>query len=334
MGHRMSSLPLTQFCGQAPAIREKFSGSADRPAVQSSYFHAVCAGRAEEAARLRPQLTPEQLEDVDGWFKPAPCVLEYPEGKISLDYADATKELEVRIDEDGEWCEDPIKAMSVGHLDFAWTREYGGARVAFIADIKRTKWTVRDPNSLQLLAYGWAYSKFIGADAFVPGIWAAQEGEWAWGDWVSMSELDNLDLWWRIRHAATNTGPASTGPHCRDCFVRLHCPQFVFPEAPEQLRHLSVFSENGPEPDPVNVADAVLWAQSVKDVADRILENAKEYAKRGNEVRAADGRKWSVTMRAGNSYLDRKKLDKEHPGLAEQYMRKGNPYPVATWIGK
>lgn len=327
--HRMSSLPLTQFCGQSPVIRAQFSGTADRPAVQSSYFHAVCAGRSEEAARLRPQLTPEQLEETDAWHKPAECQVDWGDSVFALEYEHADKELEVVIRDDGESCaaDDP-RAMTIGHLDFAW--HFQGRNVALIADIKRSAWTVATPNSLQLLAYGWAYAKRTGAEGFIPGIWAAIEGTWTWGDYVSMSDFDNIDLWWRIQHAATNDGPASIGPHCRNCFARLHCPEWTFPSSERSANALAVMQE-GAEVTPVSMADAVLWAQSVKDVADRVLENAKEYARRGNKVATADGREFRVSMRQGRETADIKALKKDLGAEAQKYLKRGESFPYPSW---
>lgn len=334
MPHRMSSLPLTQFCGQAPVIRAQRSGSADRAAIQSSYFHALCAGRTDETARLRPALTEEELTDAESWHKPATCTLDYPQGKVVLDYADAETELEVMIGADGETVADAAQAITVGHLDFAWPIAYAGRRVVFVADIKRSAWTVRNPNSLQLLAYGWAACKRWGADAFVPGIWAAQEGEWSWGDWHDLDPFDSQDLWLRIRHAALNDGPASTGPHCRNCFARLHCREFVFPKPETAAGALAVFAENGPEPTPESVADAVLWAQSIKDVAERVLDNAKEYARRGNKVLTADGREYRVSMRQGRETADIKRLKADLGEDAKKYLRRGESFPYPSWSSR
>lgn len=333
----MSSLPVTQFCGQSPVIRARYSGTAERPAVQSSYFHAVCAGRSEEAARLRAMLPPEELEETEAWHKPQDAVLDYPQGTINLDYASAHKELEVAIRDDGEPCKaDDARVLTVGHLDFAWVREYAGETVAFIADIKRSAWTVTNPNSLQLLAYGWAFSKDVGATVFVPGIWAATEGTWSWGDWVPMNAFDNIDLWWRIQHAATNDGPASIGPHCKNCFARLHCPEWVFPSSERSAGALAILQESalGKEPSAVEMADAVLWAQSVKDVADRVLDNAKEFARRGNKVATADGREFRVTMRQGRETADIKQLKKDLGDEAQKYLRRGESFPYPSWSSR
>jgi hypothetical protein len=338
--HRMSSLPVTQYCGQSPVIRARYSGTAERPAVQSSYFHALCAGRSEEAARLRPQLTPEELEETESWHKPQECNVDWLEREsvsFRLHYDDADKELEVAIRDDGESCEaDDPRVMTVGHIDFAWLRRTPEYNVALIADIKRSAWTVATPNSLQLLTYGWAYSKRVGADGFIPGIWAATEGTWTWGDYVSMHELDNLDLWWRIQHAATNHGPASIGPHCRNCFARLHCPEWSLPNSERSANALAVMQESslGKEPSPEAMADAVLWAQSVKDVADRVLDNAKEYARRGNKITTLDGREFKVTMRQGRETADLKALKKDLGPEAQKYLRRGEPFPYPSWSSR
>lgn len=323
-GNRMSHLPVSQFCGTAAPLSERYG--AGRAAMVSTYFHALCAGSSALPA-LRAKLTPEELEDVEEWHKPATVVLY--DGAITLDYASAEKELEVMLTEDGEHTYVADKAISVGHLDFAWPRDYQGRKVAFVADIKRTRWTVPSPDTLQVQAYGWAYAKLIGADAFVPGIWAAQEGEWMWGQWVDMNDFDSLDLWMRIKHAALNNGEANTGPHCRNCYARMHCPEYLFPKD-DRLNALVAFSE-GIEPTPLQVADAYLAAQAMEDIAKRIKDNAKEYARRGGEIIAADGRKLVMSERQGRAGFDVKGLKAENPELAARFATRGEPYVVPAW---
>lgn len=322
--HRMSSLPVAQFCGQAPTLGAKYGSG--RAAVMSTYFHAECAGAASVPA-LRAKLTEEELEEVAEWHKPSDISL-YDE-EVFLDYASAEKELEVAIKDDGTFTHIASEAITVGHLDFAWVRKYRGVSVAFIADIKKSRWTVSGPESLQLLAYGWAFAQLVGADAFVPGIWAATEGEWDWGNWYDMTSLDMLDVWARIKQAATNDGEFATGPHCRNCFARLHCPEFLFPKS-DRLDAMSVFAE-GATPTSVEVADAVLAAKTMEDIAKRILENAKEYARRGNEVRSADGQVYSVRMQKGRASIDQKALWSKYPEAAKDCTKIGAPFPVATW---
>ena len=327
MGHRMSHLPVAQFCGQAAPLSEKYG--AGRAAVMSSFFHAVCAF-SPEAKTLSLQLTPEEHAEVETWHPPG--TIQLYDGAVTLDYESAEKELEVMLDDLGEYTADADKAITIGHLDFAWLRllpAWNGKVVAFVADIKKSKWTVSGPDSLQILTYGWSYAKKVGAEAFVPGIWAAQEGEWIWGDWFDMTDLDSLDLWQRIRHAALNTGEANTGPHCRNCYARMHCPEYLFPEH-ARMGAMAAFAE-GREPTPQEVADAYLSAQAMEDIAKRIKDNAKEWARRGNEIIAADGRKLVMSERAGRAGIDIKGLKASFPAVAEQFITRGEPYVVPMW---
>lgn len=323
-GNRMSHLPVSQFCGQAAQLSERYG--AGRAAIVSTYFHAVCAG-ASAVPALRAKLTPEELEDVEAWHKPATVVLY--DGAVTLDYATADKELEVMLTEEGEHTHVADKAITIGHLDFAWQRLVNGQTVAFVADIKKSKWTVSGPDSLQILAYGWSYAKLIGADAFVPGIWAAQEGEWMWGNWVDLTDLDSLDVWQRIRHAATNRGEMNTGPHCRNCYARMHCPEYLYP-ANDRMNAMAAFAE-GIEPTPVQVADAYLAAQAMEDIAKRIKDNAKEYARRGGQIVSADGKRLVMSERQGRAGFDLKGLKATAPELAEKFVTRGEPYVVPTW---
>src|SRR5512146_2655622 len=134
MGHRMSSLPVAQFCGQAAPLSEKYG--AGRAAVMSSFFHATCAF-SPEAKNLALQLTPEELDDVGTWHPPG--TIHLYDGAVTLDYASAEKELEVMLDAAGEYSEDPAKAITIGHLDFAWPRLFQQRNVVFVADIKKSK---------------------------------------------------------------------------------------------------------------------------------------------------------------------------------------------------
>jgi len=292
----------------------------------SSFFHATCAF-SPEAKSLALQLTPEELEEVGTWHPPG--TIQLYDGAVTLDYESADKELEVMLDEQGEYTEDVSEAITIGHLDFAWPRIVTSRPVVFVADIKKSRWTVSGPDSLQVLTYGWAYAKKVGAEAFVPGIWAAQEGEWIWGDWFDMTDLDSLDLWQRIRHAALNTGEANTGPHCRNCYARMHCPEYLFPSH-AHMGAMSAFAE-GREPTSVEVADAYLSAQAMEDIAKRIKANAKEYARRGGEIIAADGRKLVLRESAGRPGFDVKGLRATHPDLADKFTTRGEPFPVAVW---
>lgn len=320
----MSSLPVAQYCGKAAPLSAQYG--AGRAAAMSSHFHAVCAGD-KSATLLGAKLTPEELAEVGEWHKPATVVLY--DGAITLDYASAEKELEVMLDDEGNHTHVEAQAITIGHLDFAWQRTHEGRSVVFVADIKRSKWTVTDPNSLQVLTYGWAYAKKLGADAFVPGIWAAQEGEWMWGSWVDMTDLDSLDLWQRIRMAALNNGEANTGPHCRNCWARMHCPEYLFPKG-DRLDALAVFSD-GAALTPTAVADAYLAAQAMEDIAKRIKENAKEYARRGGEIIAADGKRLVMSERQGRAGFDVKGLRAVNPELADQFVTRGEPYVVPMW---
>lgn len=322
MGHRMSSLPVVQYCGQAGKLNERYGSG--RAAVMSTYFHALCAGSIH-TPQLKAKLTAEELEEVADWHKPG--TIELYDGEVVLDYASADKELEVMLTDDGEHTYSTDKAISIGHLDFAWGRKFRGQLVAFVADIKKSEWTIASPNSLQLAAYGWAYASLIGADAYVPGVWAATEGKYIWGDWVDLQDPDSLDVWLQIKHAALNNGEFATGPHCRNCFARLHCPEFLFPPNVDKL---ATFSE-GHEPTPEELADAYLAAQAMEDIAKRLKDNVKEYGRRGVEIRAADGRRLTYSQRNGKESADVKALKVDYPELADKYIKRGEPFLFPSW---
>jgi hypothetical protein len=144
-----------------------------------------------------------------------------------------------------------------------------------------------------------------------------------------MLDLDSLDLWDRIRHAALNTGEANTGPHCRNCWARLHCPEYLFP-AHDRMNAMAAFAE-GVEPTSQQVADAYLSAQAMEDIAKRIKDNAKEWARRGGAIVAADGRKLVMSERQGRETVSVSALRKEAPELAAKLVNRGEPYVVPAW---
>lgn len=326
IGNRISLLPISQFCGLAAKLSEEHG--AGRAAAKSSAFHATCAD-VPEARALFARLTPEEQEEIALWKRPTDITL----GGVSLDYASAEKELFVGIDASGEYAEpETAETLTCGSIDFAWVRTVGGQKVAYVADIKKTRWTVEGPTTLQLLAYGWAYAKKHGCTHFVCGLWVAEGGEWIWSDeWFGVEGFDGLDTWQRISFAALNkeiTG--STGPHCQSCYGRLHCPEYTYPIAAAEDKLAVISGELHGEIEPARLGEAIALAQQLGDVAEAFLKNAKEAVRRGAKATNAKGQIYKPIAMPGRESMNVPKLLQEYPE-ATRFITKGNGYSQFRW---
>lgn len=297
---RMSSLPLAEKCGAAASLSARHGSG--RPAAMSKAFHAKCAG-APEAFRLIGALSHAERDEIAEWKAPADALVN---DLVTLDYPSAAKELEVGLDVFGEFVDIAENALTWGHLDFAWLREVpidegSGLLVAFVADIKKSVWTTPDgPESLQIHAYGRAFAKKVGAQAYCTGIWAAKEGKWLWS-----TEIIHLDgpraqeIWERISFAASNTGEASTGRHCDSCFARMHCPEYLLPGAitnriaPEASLAISEEQFAGLMLTPGEAVRLLVWAKRAQELGEAVEKNLREAVRRGQLVIEQDGKVWT-----------------------------------------
>lgn len=319
-GHRISSLPIAEFCAQAPRLSEQ-SGSG-RAAAQSSAFHAWCAGDPD-ADKMLARLTDDEREQLKAWKMPAPV---HVSDEITLYYADAEKEFTVALDERGDYTEDDDDALTVGHPDLAWCVEVDGQRVVYLVDMKRTSFTSNDgPESLQLHAYCQAYAAKHGADAYVPGEWILEEGQYRWGQMVDCYSPRAFALMERVLAAAGHSGEQySTGSHCRSCWGRLQCPAHIVPvQDPESA--LAPFSKpDGLNPD--NELRAVLSYQAASDLLKQVKDTLEAYAEQRGGIPDGNGKVWrKVSSPGGGSTFDVTRFKKENPQLVEQYQKKTGP---------
>lgn len=328
-GHRMSILPVAQYCGQAPVLSAQHG--AGRPAAMSNAFHAKQAG-APHASRLMALLSDEEREEVESWSTPADVVIPVDAySSITLDYASAEKELELGLDRWGNYVdpESGANCLTVGHMDFGWVRETG-VRVAYVGDIKKTIWTTSEgPESLQLHAYGWAYARKHDCHAYATGLWCATEGEWLWSkEIVVLDSPRGEDIWARIEAAATNKGEYSRGQHCRGCWERLHCPEHVLAAAAAETFLAPVAA--GIEPTPEQALDCLLKIQALEEVADAAKKQLKELVRRGALViqDPATGKVWRPIIQPGRPSVDINKVR----AVAPEAIRKGVPFDQMRWV--
>lgn len=306
--NRMSALGVTEYCGLAGILGARYG--AGRSAAMGSAYHARISGAPA------PVLTEEERAIVDSW--PLPVETEASDG-TKLRVADAERELEVRLPlGNGLEC--------VGHLDCAWVVDLQRlkgeepCRVAYIVDFKKSLWTSTGPNSLQVLGYALAFSLSRSADYFCTGIFVAELGEWHWSERaISTRSVDAKRLLSRVKEAALNlTFAGSTGAHCRDCWHRLHCPEWT------------TFAEETSEPK--DLTERLLRAQARKEIAERIIENIQEEARRGAVIKdSATGKRYLPINMPGRKSLDREALFEEIPE-ASRFEKIGKPYQQFRWL--
>lgn len=326
MGQRMSSLPIVQYCGPAGRLSQLGAG---RSAAMSTAFHALCAG-APNAQQLMDLLSEDELQEIMTWKRPEDIQLS---DAVTLRYDSAEKELEVAIDKFGAACDPKSKrAVSIGHLDFAWCIDVHGRRIAYVGDIKRSEWTTLDgPRSLQLVAYGLAYATMRDCEAFACGIWSASEGTWQWGELVEFGSPEAVVLAKRVVAAATNASEEySMGAHCHGCYGRMRCQAWVLPPEVAQTS-LAPLTEGG-ELSPEKALQLLLLLQQVEDTVDHAKKGLQAYANRIGGIRdAATGKVWRPTVCNGRESCSAASLRKQLGPEAEKYISPGKPYQRFAW---
>lgn len=327
IGHRMSLLPISQYCGKAGDLSEQYG--AGRAAAMSSAFHAGAAG-LPIAKELLMRLSPTEREEVASWKMPATLIIA---PGVGLDYSAAMKEFEVELEVDGV-------VYSKGHPDMAWISSvYVGEtfmKVCFIGDFKKSIWTTEDgPDSLQLHAYGMATAKKFGCDAYCAGIWSATDGEWLWSrDWVILDSDHGRKILERLIDAATHRGQAYTGGHCRGCYARMHCPEHLLPVALSQS-FLAPIAEGGD----LSTVDhtTVLKIQALEELCDRAKKQIQAGVERG-DIQVTDpesGKRYLPVMMPGRFSVKKgKELAQKLGDDASEYVSQGNPYAQFRWTGK
>jgi len=331
-GHRMSSLPIAQYCGQSPALSAKYGSG--RAAAMGRAFHSQTAGEPD-CGKLLAQLTPEEQDEIATWKEPADVDMDRG---VVLSYSDAEKEMVVALNEDGEAChEDDEDCLTVGHLDFAWIVQVEGRRTAYVVDIKRSEWTVMEgADSLQLLTYGYAYASAHDCDEFAVGIWAAVEARWQWSDMFDTSDIIAMaSLWDRIQYAATND-EVSTGAHCSGCWARTHCKEHLVPGAVGAANPaMLAVSEGTGIIDNEMALQCVMVIKSMEDLVKVAKSQVKEYARRHGGIHDEScGKVYKPIKVGGRIGFDTKKFAKDHPEMVEEYTSRGAGHYQARWVNK
>ena len=317
---RPSALGVAEFCPTSVALSEQ--SGIGRSAVVSTAWHAKLAGNDT----LIGELHPEERKEVATWGTPTDATVEA--GMLVLRWEDAVKELLVQV-----WERDTL--LTEGTLDAAWVVTLNdGRRWAFIGDNKRSTWGIPDgPDCLQLAAYGHGFAAMNQCMGYTPGLWSGTDSEWTWGAPVDLTSPAALDLWLRIKRSSRNdarnlTGDkarAVTGEHCRHCWGRMRCPEWLW------LGSSGSEHEEHDIPEESNAAWLLLRAQAMEEKAERIKANVKVFAERGGVVKdAATGKVYLPVQTRGRESLDKEALLKAYPE-AKKYWRAGKPGQMFTW---
>lgn len=323
--NRPSTLDVARYCGLAPKLSAQYGTG--RAAVMSTAFHAKCSGAADTAEKMMA-LTDDEREEIAEWKAPTPCtVLDIP-----LRYEQADKEMLVGLNHDLSAATDVLHGshqLTFGTLDMAW---YGplidGKRCAFVADIKKSRYTVDGPQTLQNTAYAFAYASLLGCTHFIRGLWIADEGEWIWErEPVEIDSVRGMQLGSEVLFAARNDGEATTGSHCMKCYGRLHCPEWLL--AADDSKACA---------DPANMSESealaeLLRAQAMEAKAAGMLANLKAYALVNKGIRDGKGKVFLPVRSSG-----RKSLNKEAVATAlgskdlSAFEENGKPYDTYRWV--
>jgi hypothetical protein len=337
---RSSSLDIGRHCPLAPRLADQYPG-AGRSALLSSAFHANMAG-APDARERYDRLLPEEVADLNSWNKPlelelnADPIWRTPHtppsreaGRLTLQNSE--REIPLGISAEGRIVPHGDRdALIEGHPDMMWL--HGG--VAYVGDIKRSRWTVDNPpETLQLLSYGFMAAEYFDATAFCVGIWAAIEGEWIWGPIRETFLDDETDqLWQTILATAQNpsTEPVQ-GIHCRNCYQRQHCPQWQV-----RLAHADDLVKKTATVD-LTDEDAVrlyIMRKQLKEYQEFIEEQMKSYVNTRRPTGFLDSETGSVYRprpRRGKEYASVSELRRELGEDAEKYIHRAKTSLFWDW---
>lgn len=325
MTHRMSALPIVQYCAPAGALSQMGAG---RAAAQSTAFHALCC-KAPNATELCTLLSEDEYQEILTWKAPGDVDL----GKgVVLRYADAMKEFEVALNASGEYVPiDSPDAIVTGHPDMAWVVETPGMKIAYVGDIKRSEWTVSTGvESLQLHGYGLAVAGKFGCDAYAVGLWGAIEGRWQWSDLIDLFDAGSIAQ--KVVAAAMNQSTEyNMGPHCRSCYGRLRCPAWLLPPELSNSK-LAPLAQGGGELTQENAHELLLLVQRFDDAAGAVKEALKAYAIQHGGIRdPKTGKVWRATICEGRESVSVATVRKVLGPDADKVIKQGKPYERFVW---
>lgn len=316
-GNRMSSLELSQYCGRAGSL----NSASGRPAVMGSFAHAKFGKQPDEKA-WRLKLTDEEVEEVEGWHSPAPLVIR---GWGTFEYRNAEKEVTVALNSKGGYCEegDP-DCVTVGHIDSCWVNDrHAGIKIAVISDIKKSKYTVDGPTTLQNWSYGLAWASKHNCTHLVMDIWAATEGEHITSEVFDLFDCgDQLE---RVLHAAQNVDVDNPimGVHCSSCYGWQRCDAYTV--IASNVDGMADEEEIAPR----NASMLLMQAEAHIRFGDLTKKRLKLYADRTPIISEDGFRSWGKTIMKGKESVPGVKKLRESLGEEEanKLITRGPDFP-------
>lgn len=309
MSTRFSSLPQAELCGHALTLAAKYPAGS-RYTLMGTARHST----ATEADREK--LTQEERDEL-ATLAPFPKDVVVPADALYY-----REEPELALDSEGRAVRFGSEgAVAQGHPDHVWL--YGG--VACVVDMKPD--TERyHPLMLQNCAAGFALANLYGATHMRLGIWGYRDGKLKWNDGgpIALDSPQAAELWRRVLFAATRDREAITGPHCADCYQRLHCEHRLLPAAVGAANgELATMAEGGHELwSPERAIKAYVTLKALRDIEKNASETLENYlVQQGGRV-AHGGQELVITDVAGRNYADTQALLRD--GLT-RYVRKTKP---------
>lgn len=304
---RCSRLNEAAHCGLAASIDDKETNAA---ALMGDAFHAAVAARfrptdkafQEARAIAIGQLGGEHEAEVTEMVARLAAEWSPPE--------DARFEIAIGLSRMGLATPyEDTSAITRGTADCVWE----GDDEVMVLDFKsgaRAAWNVPIPrDNLQLAAYGLAFADALNKPKMRLGLYLAAEGKWLW-DLLDLDSREATELWARVRAAALrDPDEAVTGPHCTECWVRLHCRAHLVPAISTFERTLALGPlANGNTPiEPRRLLRMIQACKAMEDLADAGKDWLKAYVKQHGPI-VVEGKQWGPVEQKGRESTSVKAL--------------------------
>lgn len=306
MATRFSALPAAELCGHALTLAEKYPAGSRRT-LMGTARHSTATDADRE------KLTAEEREELA-------TLAHFPaQDIVPADALFYQEEPEIALDAEGRAVQFGSEAVvSQGHPDHVWLH----AGIAYVVDMKPD--TERyHPLMLQNCAAGFALANLWGVEYMRLGIWGYRDAKMRWNSEgpIALDSPQAAELWRRVLFAATRDREAITGPHCGDCYQRLHCEHRLLPAAVATANgDLALMAEGGHELwSPERAIKAYTTLKALRDIEKTASETLENYlVQQGGRV-AFGGHELVMTDVSGRNYADTQALIRD--GLT-RYVRK------------
>lgn len=306
MGHRISSLPIVQYCGEAGNLSD--SGSSGRRAVMGTAFHSYAYTGIFEPEKFG--LTEAEADEISEWYVPK----EFDVDGELIKYKDMVRETEVSLSL-------PNGDVSIGHPDaYILTNEY-----LLVVDIKSTRWTTSDGlDSLQLHGYAMAILEstedFSSDIPYRVALYSADTGDFQYSHLITGDEKRSWAN--KVYYAAANN-KLVTGPHCMGCWNRLRCRAHMV-EAIESIPGLESMSDME-SMTAEEASKALLAIKALEKVIDKAQDNLKAFSKKHGGIPLEPGYHWAPVESMGRLRLTVADVKSKYPDVYNECSKRGSP---------